>query len=206
MTREETLKILAVLKGIGVKFEGDVDLIVHIWSDCFKSDTYQEVNAAIKKLMVSEKQLFQNGLIAKIKDLLVPEDLFVDSATAWNEVRTAMRNSYPDIPEKTNEAFKKLNELTQRILGNSHVLVEWEYETSTERLNTVIKSNFIKEYTNLCKIYRDDYKNGGKMLECLQKPKEALENKEKMKLIENLTKGMAEQCQSFGKQTERQEI
>ena len=192
MTREETLKILAVLKGIGVKFEGDVDLIVHIWSDCFKSDTYQEVNAAIKKLMVSEKQLFQNGLIAKIKDLLVPEDLFIDSATAWNEVRTAMRNSYPDIPQKTNEAFKKLNELTQRVLGNSHVLVEWEYETSTDDLNTVIKSNFIKEYNNLCRIYRDDYKNGGKMLEYLKEPKLEAGNKKMLEMAENLVKGVCE--------------
>ena len=48
MTREETLKILAVLKGLGVKFDGDSQVIVEIWADCFKEDNYLEVNKAVK--------------------------------------------------------------------------------------------------------------------------------------------------------------
>lgn len=187
MTREQTIKILAVLKGLGVKFEGDSQVIVEIWADCFKNDDYFQVNGAIKKLMIQEKQLFQNGLIAKIKDLLVPENVFLDSASAWNQVRRAMRKSYADIPEKTNSAFKELDPIIQKVLGNSHTLIEWEYEISTDDLNTVIKSNFIKEYNNLCRIYKDDLKSGGKMLDGLQKPKE-LENKENIKLVENLAK------------------
>lgn len=168
MTREETLKILAVLKGIGVKFEGDTDLIIGIWFDCFKNDNYLAVDKAIKKLMISEKQLFQNGLIAKIKDLLVPEDIFLDSASAWNQVRCAMKKSHPNIPETTNNAFKELDPLIQKVLGNSHTLIEWEYESTTENMNTVIKSNFIKEYNNLCRIYKEDFKTGGKMLKELE--------------------------------------
>ena len=191
MTREETIKILAVLKGLGVKFEGDSQVIVEIWADCFKNDDYLQVNAAVKKLMIQEKQLFQNGLIAKIKDLLVPEDVFLDSANAWNEVRQAMHDSHPDIPTETTAAWNKLSPLSQKVLGNSHTLIEWEYETSRDILNTVIKSNFIKEYNNLCRIYKDDLKSGGKMLEGLQKPKE-LENKENIKLVETLAKGVCE--------------
>jgi len=190
MTREDTIKILAVLKGMGVKFEGDTDVIIGIWSDCFKNEEYSEVSNAVKKLMNTEKQLFQNGLIAKIKDLLVPEDVFLDSASAWNQVRRAMKKSYPDIPSTTNEAFKELDPLIQKVLGNSHTLIEWEHETSTDDMNTVIKSNFIKEYNYLCKIYKDDYKNGGKMLEYLKEPKLKLENKEQIKMVENLVKGV----------------
>jgi hypothetical protein len=197
MTREETIKILAVLKGLGVKFEGDSQVIVEIWADCFKNDDYLQVNGAIKKLMIQEKQLFQNGLIAKIKDLLVPEDVFLDSASAWNQVRRAMKKSYPDIPSTTNDAFKELDPLIQKVLGNSHTLIEWEYETATDDMNTVIKSNFIKEYNNLCRIYKDDFKNGGKMLEYLKKPKLELENKEKVKLVENLVKDVCNDMVKF---------
>ena len=56
MTKEETTKILAVLKGIGVKFEGDTQVIIEIWADCFKEDNYLEVNKVVKKLMIQEKQ------------------------------------------------------------------------------------------------------------------------------------------------------
>lgn len=191
MTREETIKILAVLKGLGVKFEGDTQVIIEIWADCFKNDDYFQVNGAIKKLMVQEKQLFQNGLIAKIKDLLIPENIFPDSANAWNEVRQAMHYSHPDVISDTQQAWNRLSPLIQKVLGNAHTLIEWEYETSRDILNTVIKSNFIKEYNNLCRIYKDDLKSGGTMLEGLQKPKE-LENKENIKLVENLAKEVSE--------------
>lgn len=197
MTREETIKILAVLKGLGVKFDGDSQVIVEIWADCFKNDDYLQVNGAIKKLMIQEKQLFQNGLIAKIKDLLVPEDVFLDSASAWNSVRRAMKKSYPDIPSTTNDAFKELDPLIQKVLGNSHTLIEWEYESTTENMNTVIKSNFIKEYNNLCRIYRDDYKNGGKMLEYLKEPKLEAGNKKMLEMAENLVKGVCESMPKF---------
>lgn len=197
MTREDTIKILAVLKGMGVKFEGDTDVIIGIWADCFKNEEYSKVSNAVKKLMNTEKQLFQNGLIAKIKDLLVPEDVFLDSASAWNQVRRAMKKSYPDIPSTTNDAFKELDPLIQKVLGNSHTLIEWEHETSTDDMNTVIKSNFIKEYNYLCKIYKDDYKNGGKMLEYLKEPKLKLENKEQIKMVENLVKDVCKDMVKF---------
>lgn len=187
MTREDTIKILSVLKGIGVKFEGDTDIIINIWADCFQKDEYLKVNNAIKKLMTTEKQLFQNGLIAKIKDLLVPDDVFIDSATAWNQVRVAMKKSHPDIPKTTNDAFEELDPIIKKVLGNSHTLIEWEYESTTENLNTVIKSNFIREYNHLCKIYKDDLKNGGKMLEFISELKE-LPNQENIKRLENLAK------------------
>ena len=191
MNKVETAKIIAVLKISGVDFKATDEMVVSLWVDIFKGDKYEDVNIAIKKLLNQEKQLFVNGLIAKIKELLVPEDVFLDSASAWNQVRRAMRKSYADIPEKTNSAFKELDPIIQKVLGNAHTLIEWEYEISTDDLNTVIKSNFIKEYNNLCRIYKDDLKSGGTMLEGLQKPKE-LENKENIKLVENLAKEVSE--------------
>jgi len=197
MTKEETIKILAVLKGIGVKFDGDTQVIIEIWDDCLKEDNYLEVNKAVKKLMVQEKQLFQNGLIAKIKDLLVPEDIFLDSANAWNEVRQSMDNGYIRNKQKNKESFNKLSVIIQKVIGSAEVLEEWEYDIEPEILNTVIKSNFIKEYNYLCKVYKDDFKNGGKMLEYLQPLKLTDENKENVKRLETVTKELVEDDKSF---------
>lgn len=184
MNKVETAKIIAVLKISGVDFKATDEMVVSLWVDIFKEDKYEDVNIAIKKLLKQEKQLFVNGLIAKIKDLLVPEDVFLDSTNAWNEVRQAMHDSHPDVISETQKAWDSLSPLIQKVLGNAHTLIEWEYETSTDDLNTVIKSNFIREYNNLCRIYKDDLKNGGKMLESLGKPK-GLENREKSKLSNN---------------------
>lgn len=197
MNKVETAKIIAVLKISGVDFKATDEMVVSLWVDIFKEDKYEDVNIAIKKLLKQEKQLFVNGLIAKIKDLLVPEDVFLDSASAWNQVRRAMKKSYPDIPETTNDAFKELDPIIQKVLGNSHTLIEWEHETSTDDMNTVIKSNFIKEYNYLSKIYKDDYKNGGKMLEYLKEPKLKLENKEQIKMVESLVKDVCKDMVKF---------
>ena len=191
MNKVETAKIIAVLKVAGVDFKATDEMIVSLWHDIFKEDKYDDVNSAIKKLFRQEKQLFVNGLIAKIKDLLIPENVFIDSASAWNQVRIAMHNSHPDVQGETHKAWEKLDPIIKKVLGNPHTLIEWEYETATDDMNTVIKSNFIKEYNNLCRIYKDDLKNGGKMLEGLQKPKE-LENKENIKLVETLVKEVSE--------------
>lgn len=191
MNKVETAKIIAVLKVAGVDFKATDEMVVSLWHDIFKEDKYDDVNSAIQKLFRQEKQLFVNGLIAKIKDLLIPENIFPDSANAWNEIRQAMHYSHPDVISDTQQAWNRLSPLIQKVLGNAHTLIEWEYETSRDILNTVIKSNFIKEYNNLCRIYKDDLKNGGKMLEGLQKPKE-LENKENIKLVETLVKEVSE--------------
>lgn len=197
MNKRETAQILAVLRASGVEFKAESKDVVELWHTLFANEKYESVDLAVKKLLVQEKQLFVNGLIAKIKDLLVPEDVFLDSASAWNQVRRAMKKSYPDIPSTTNNAFKELDPLIQKVLGNSHTLIEWEHETSTDDMNTVIKSNFIKEYNNLCRIYKDDFKNGGKMLEYLKEPKLKLENKEQIKMVENLVKDVCEDMVKF---------
>lgn len=197
MNKVETAKIIAVLKISGVDFKANDEMVVSLWVDIFKEDKYEDVNIAIKKLLKQEKQLFVNGLIAKIKDLLVPEDLFLDSSTVWNEVRIAMHKSHPDVTSETVNAWNSLSPIIQKVLGNSHTLIEWEYETNIDDLNTVIKSNFIKEYNYICKIYKDDYKNGGKMLEYLQKPKIKLENRENVKKLESMVKTVVKDGVSF---------
>lgn len=48
----------------------------------------------------------------------------------------------------------------------------------------------------ICKICKDDLKNGGKMLDGLQKPKE-LQNKENIKKLESVAKELVKDDKSF---------
>ena len=197
MTKVETAKIIAVLKVAGADFKATDEMVVYLWHDIFKEDKYDDVNSAIKKLFNQEKQLFVNGLIAKIKELLIPENLFLDSASAWNQVRQLMDNGYIRDKQKIKKSFSKLDLIIQKVIGSATILEEWEYDVEPEILNTVIKSNFIREYNNLCRIYKDDLKNGGKMLEYLQPLKLTDENKENIKKLESVTKELVKDDKSF---------
>lgn len=164
MTRDEITQILAILTVSGIDFKGDSEQIIRLWAEMFENDDFGAVKIAVKKLLATEKQLFQNGLIAKIKDLLVPADLFPDSATAWNLVRNAMKDG------RIYANFKILPLIVKQVIGGADVLSEWYRSIDENTLNTVIKSNFMKEYNNLCRILKEDYKSGGSMLKQLKQP------------------------------------
>lgn len=68
MTKEETSKVLALFSIAGVKFEGDKNQILNLWSECLEDMDAKFVVLAVKDLIKKEKELFANGLIAKVRD------------------------------------------------------------------------------------------------------------------------------------------
>ena len=68
MTKEETSKVLALFSIAGVKFEGDKNQILALWSECLVDMDAPFVFKAVKDLIKKEKDLFSNGLIAKVRD------------------------------------------------------------------------------------------------------------------------------------------
>lgn len=68
MTKEETSKVLALFSIAGVKFEGDKNQILALWSECLEDMDAPFVFKAVKDLIKKEKDLFANGLIAKVRD------------------------------------------------------------------------------------------------------------------------------------------
>ena len=83
--------------------------------------------------MVQEKQLFQNGLIAKIKDLLISET-YSDSANAWNEVRQAMHYSHPRCYKRYSAKRNGLSLLSKSFRQFSHAdrVGIWNIERYTQ--------------------------------------------------------------------------
>lgn len=68
MTKEETSKVLALFSIAGVRFEGDKNQILGLWSECLEDMDSIFVFKAVKDLIKKEKELFANGLIAKVRD------------------------------------------------------------------------------------------------------------------------------------------
>lgn len=68
MTKQETSKILALFSVAGVKFEGDKEAILNLWSNCLKDIALEFALKAAERIIKKETELFANGLIAKVRN------------------------------------------------------------------------------------------------------------------------------------------
>lgn len=68
MTKQETSKILALFSVAGVKFEGDKEAILNLWSSCLKDVDLEFALKAAERIIKKETELFANGLIAKVRN------------------------------------------------------------------------------------------------------------------------------------------
>lgn len=68
MTKQETSKILALFSVAGVKFEGDKEAILNLWSSCLKDIELEFALKAAERIIKKETELFANGLIAKVRN------------------------------------------------------------------------------------------------------------------------------------------
>lgn len=164
MKKNEVMKILAVCKGAGVQFgDSDKNVLVEIWTECFEDNTYQEVSKALIKLIKSKEPLFVNGLIGRIKEKIVEEDVdFLDFTQAWEIIRSAMHKTHPDIPQETIQAFNSLPPILQHLVGSPRHLEDMEYCLDRDELETVERSNMRKMYAELVSKSKEQLQLGNK--------------------------------------------
>lgn len=67
MTKEETSKVLALFSVAGVKFDGDKEAILNLWSKCLEDIELEYALKATERIIKKETELFANGLIAKVR-------------------------------------------------------------------------------------------------------------------------------------------
>ena len=145
MNREETIKILAVLKVAYPTFyskqtKADLQQTVSVWEMMFAADDYKIVNAAVMAVINSDTNGFPPN-IGTIKEQIrrfsQPEtDTAMD---AWIQVRKAI-SFY-----NSKQNFDALPELARKIVGSANQLREWAI-MEAEDVNTVVQSNFLKAY------------------------------------------------------------
>lgn len=146
MTREETIKILAVLRAAYPRFyagmgKAELENIVSLWQGSF-AEPYSMVSASVKILIESDEKGFPpviGQVKAKIRLLTQREDM--TEAEAWSMVSKAVRNGLYGSAEE----FDKLPPPLQKLVGSPSQLRERAMMDS-ETVNSVVASNFQRSY------------------------------------------------------------
>ena len=147
MTREETIKVLAVLKAAypafyrGMKAD-ELNGIVNLWASQFEGDDYKTVGAAVQAHIATDTKGYPPHIGAikeAIRKITQPDEM--SEMEAWGYVASALRNSgYNSVAE-----FDKLPPVVQRIVGSPSQLREWAMMDS-DTVQSVVQSNFMRSY------------------------------------------------------------
>lgn len=147
MTREETIKILSVLRGAYPAFYRDVKkpealATVNLWAEMFADDDYCVVGAAVKALIAGDEKGFP-PVIGQVKATIrqLTEPVQMTELEAWALVSKAVRNS----TYNSEAEFAKLPPEIQSVVHDPEQLRQWAMG-STEELETVIASNFQRSF------------------------------------------------------------
>lgn len=147
MTREETIKVLAVLKAAypafyrGMKSD-ELNGIVNLWASQFEGDDYKTVGAAVQAHIATDTKGYPPHIGAikeAIRKITQPDE--ISEMEAWGYVASALRNSgYNSVAE-----FDKLPPVVRRIVGSPSQLREWAMMDS-DTVQSVVQSNFMRSY------------------------------------------------------------
>lgn len=147
MTREETIKVLAVLKAAypafyrGMKAD-ELNGIVNLWASQFEGDDYKTVGAAVQAHIATDTKGYPPHIGAikeAIRKITQPDEM--SEMEAWGYVASALRNSgYNSVTE-----FDKLPPVVRRIVGSPSQLREWAMMDS-DTVQSVVQSNFMRSY------------------------------------------------------------
>lgn len=145
MTKEETLKIMSVLKTAYPRYyvnqtKDELVNAVNLWSMMLEEYEYDVVSGAVKAIIATAK--FPPTIaevIERIGKITSPEEL--DASDAWLLVKKAIRNS----TYNSEREFERLPEAVQMVVGSHEQLRAWacDEESATD---TVTASNFRRDY------------------------------------------------------------
>lgn len=147
MTRDETLKILSVLKAAyPASYKGlskdEANGIVNLWATVFSDDDYNAVQTAVLAHISADTSGFMPP-VGAIKNMLVklttPDQM--TEAEAWACVQRAVRRSI----YYAGEEFEKLPPICKRLVGSPAQLKEWAVCERADTLS-VAQSNFMRSY------------------------------------------------------------
>lgn len=147
MTREDTIKILSVLRGAYPAFYRDTtkqeaEATIALWQSMFNEEPCALVGAAVKAFISCDSKGFPPAIgqiKERIRQITTPEEM--TEQEAWSYVSKALRNStYGSVEE-----FAKLPPEVQAVVHDPGQLKQWAM-ADTDELETVIASNFMRSF------------------------------------------------------------
>ena len=148
MTKEETVKIMAVLQAaypLYYKDKGKEALkpVVELWHMQFKEYDYVLVAAAVNKWIANDIKGFPpviGQLHEELRKIMYPENDMTEQE-AWSLVAKAARNGISG----AREEYNKLPEVVQQVLGGPQAIYDYAV-MDVNQFNTVAASNFMRSY------------------------------------------------------------
>ena len=147
MTRDDTLKILSVLKAafphsFKDMTKRDAAAMVNLWAMAFAGDHYEAVNAAVMALIVTRTTGF-SPTIGEVKAKLAAPKAAqeLSEQSAWAMVSRACENGLYGYQKE----FAKLPPEVQRAVGAPEQLKAWA-GMDAETVQSVVASNFMRNY------------------------------------------------------------
>lgn len=149
MTRQETVHILAILKGAYPHFYKDMtaselENVVDLWSAMLSNYAAEEVAAAVKAHIASDTKGFApviGSIISSIQKNRSRNEM--TEMEAWSYVQRAVSRA----GWYAREEFTKLPPLIQELVGSPEQLHAWS-NLSDHELQTVTASNFQRSFRN----------------------------------------------------------
>ena len=147
MTREDTIKILSVIRSAYPAFYRDItkqeaEKTIELWAVMFDEEPAVLVGAAVKAFISGDSKGFPPAIgqiKEKIRQITQPEEL--TEQEAWSFVSKALRNS----TYGSEEEFAKLPPEIQAVVHDPGQLRQWALSPADD-VETVIASNFMRSY------------------------------------------------------------
>lgn len=144
MKKSETIQVISLMAGnyesIANKSDKQKELMVNTWQECLGDLDYNLVLGAVKKTMIESPY---PPTIADIRKNVVElsNPVIYKPLEDWDECyRMISRGSY-----MTQEEFDTYNPICKRFVGSLQQLKNYAM-TECDVINTVVKSNFLKQY------------------------------------------------------------
>ena len=147
MTREDTIKILSILRGAYPGFYRDItkqeaEATIVLWASMFEEEPFELVGAAVKAFITADAKGFPPAIgqiKERIRQITQPEEL--TEQEAWAYVSKAIsRSTYGSVEE-----FEKLPPEIQAVVHDPGQLRQWALSEADE-VETVIASNFMRSF------------------------------------------------------------
>lgn len=156
MTREDTIKILSVLRGAYPAFYRDItkqeaESTIALWESMFDEEPYELVGAAVKAFISGDGKGFPPAIgqiKERIRQITQPQEM--TEQEAWALVSKALKNS----SYGSEDEFAKLPPEVQAVVHNPGQLKQWAM-SSVDDLETVVASNFMRSFRAKQKVSKD---------------------------------------------------
>ena len=168
MTKQETAKLVMLIKASYPhsfnQSDRDLEAMVNAWTRILEEYDFRTMESAFLAYSKNDKKGFPpvpGQLIDLVTTTAQPN---ISEGEAWESVNKALRNGLYGFEEE----FEKLDPIVQKCVGSAHQIQNWALLPSSE-VQTVIRSQFLKDYRVVKERAKQDSKIPQPILDVLRK-------------------------------------